>query len=117
MKKSNVFSIIFPTIIMLLMFLTFATDIFNIPDIPAKGIFVIGMVLIFPIAFLIQGIVCVLSKTNLILSLVVSLITYIILMYIFLNDSAYIYVLLYAAFYMIGYITTKICQKMKIFKR
>lgn len=116
MKKSNIFSIIFPTIIMILMFLTFATDIFNIPNVQAKGIFVIGMVLIFPVAFLIQGIVCVLNKTNWILSLVVSLVTYIILMYIFLNDSAYVYVLLYAGFYMIGHITGKLYYKIKTFK-
>lgn len=51
MKKSNIFSIIFPTVIMVLMFLTFATDIFNIPDIQSKSIFVVGMVLIFPISF------------------------------------------------------------------
>ncbi|MGO0807204.1 hypothetical protein ACTPEF_25110, partial [Clostridioides difficile] len=41
-----------PTVIMVLMFLTFATDIFNIPDIQSKSIFVVGMVLIFPISFL-----------------------------------------------------------------
>ncbi|KPI52777.1 membrane protein [Clostridioides difficile] len=116
MKKSSIFSIIFPTIIMVLIFLTFATDIFNIPDIQSKGIFVIGLVLIFPISFFIQGIVCALNKISWILSLIVSLSTYIVLMYIFLNDSAYIYVLLYAAFYMIGHITAKLYYKIKTFK-
>ncbi|MBY2582179.1 hypothetical protein KWW46_12605, partial [Clostridioides difficile] len=88
MKKSNIFSIIFPTVIMVLMFLTFVTDIFNLADVQSKSIFVVGMVLIFPISFLIQGIICVLNKTSWILSLIVSLLTYIVLMYIFLNDSA-----------------------------
>ncbi|WP_236880357.1 hypothetical protein, partial [Clostridioides difficile] len=85
MKKSSIFSIIFPTVIMVLMFLTFATDIFNIPDIQSKSIFVVGMVLIFPISFLIQGIICVLNKTNWILSLIVSLVTYIVLMMSLIN--------------------------------
>lgn len=116
MKKSNIFSIIFPTVIMVLMFLTFVTDIFNLADVQSKSIFVVGMVLIFPISFLIQGIICVLNKTSWILSLIVSLLTYIVLMYIFLNDSAYIYVLLYTAFYMIGYIAAKFYYKIKTFK-
>lgn len=111
MKKSNVITILFPALVMIIVSTIAFTDILNISDIDAKGLIIIGMVLIFPISFLIQGILCALTNTNMILSLGLSISAYIVIMFIFLNDLSIGYTFIYLIAWLIGYFITKFLRK------
>ncbi|MDR5586357.1 MULTISPECIES: hypothetical protein [Clostridium] len=91
-------------------------DVYNTKGIDFKGLFIISLLLLFPLLFLIQGILCAVNNTNivnLIFSFGVSILDYIILMKIYLNDSAFEYVLIYSVLWIIGYTITYIVKKIK----
>lgn len=74
-----------------------------------KGFFIISLVVLFPLLFLIQGMVCAINKTGIIsviLSITVSIVDYMILMYVYLNDSAFDYIIFYFVAWIIGYTLT-----------
>ncbi|WP_435630763.1 hypothetical protein [Clostridium botulinum] len=83
----------------------------NFSGIDFKGIFIISLILLFPILFVIQGILCALNNINIFLSLGVSILDFIILMFIYMNESAFIYNLIYLIFGMIGYLITKTIKR------
>lgn len=113
MKKHNLFTILFPSVIMLLMAMILFTDINSID---LKGLFIISIVALFPLLFLIQGITCVLSNTNFIISLLISIATYKLIMIIFMNDLVYEYILYYVVSFAIGYLISKFIRKINLSK-
>jgi hypothetical protein len=76
-----------------------------------KGIFILSLILLFPVLFLTQGIVCARYNINVFLSLGASILDFVILMIVYLNDSALIYGLIYLTFGVTGYLITKIFTK------
>jgi hypothetical protein len=68
-----------------------------------KGIFLSSLIFIFPLLFLLQGVISGIDNTNIFISIGISLLTYIILMFIYLNSSAFIYAFIYLVFGLIGY--------------
>ena len=74
-----------------------------------KVFFIISLVVLFPLLFFIQGSVCAINKTGIIsviLSITVSIVDYMILMYVYLNDSAFGYIIFYFVAWIIGYTLT-----------
>ena len=91
-------------------------DIYNTVGIDFKGIFIISLFLLFPLLFLIQGSLCAVNNTNMInivFSFGMSILNYILLMQIYLNDSAFVYILIYSALWILGYTITYIVKKIK----
>ena len=118
MKKKNVSIILFPAILMsLLTVVSFSNmDIYNATGFDFKGFFIISLLLLFPLLFLIQGILCAINNANIVIIVFeygISILSYIILMKIYLNDSAFIYILIYSALWIAGYIITYIVSKIK----
>lgn len=113
MKKSNLVTFSFPSLMMILMSVISFTDILSFSDIDLKGLFIISLVLFFPILFIAQGIACALTKSNVFTALIISNLTYLVIMFIFLNDSAMGYILYYSIAYFIGYFLSKLILKLK----
>jgi hypothetical protein len=90
-----------PAILMISLAVISFTDILNAID--AKGIFIIGLLLLFPLLFLGQGMACGRGKGNIVLSLLVSTVTFVIIILIFLNSSALFYIVLYILVSLFGY--------------
>lgn len=114
-RKINIVTIIFPAIIMILIAVLSFSNMRNNFHLDWKGILIISMILGFPLLFFIQGIMSSISKTNIVLSLGISLVTFLMILIIFLNDSALLYALIYLIAgvigYGIGYISLKIKSK------
>lgn len=113
MKKKSLISIFFLVIIMILISIISFSDIFKLSDIDFKGLSIISMVCIFPLLFLIQGIVCVFTNTNIVIPLLVSMCTYIPIMYIFMEGIEIVYVLYYLILFFVGFLISKLIKKFK----
>ncbi|OOM75914.1 hypothetical protein CLPUN_29510 [Clostridium puniceum] len=116
MEKRKVLTMLFPTLSMTIITITSFSNMLNFNAIDFKGIFILSLILLFPLLFLMQGIICAISNINVFLSLGVSILNFIILTMVYLNDSALIYVLIYVTFGVIGYIITKYIVKSKASK-
>lgn len=112
-KKRSVVTILFPALFMTIITIVSFSNIFNFNGIDSKGIFIVSLIALFPLLFFIQGIISAVNNTNVLLSLGVSILNFIILMIVYLNNSAFIYILIYLAFGVIGYIITHIIEKIK----
>lgn len=78
-----------------------------------KGLFIISLVFIFPLLFLIQGILSSINNmtlANIVISFALSIFSYLILMKIYLNNSAFVYIILYPALWILGYSITYILK-------
>lgn len=115
MNKSKIISVLLPTLIMILLSLLFipndTSSSFN--KIDFKGLSILIIILFYPSLFFIEGVAVACTKTNPILALVISLLTFIIILFIFLNSSALIYAVIYSLIYLLGYSITKLCLKYK----
>lgn len=114
MKNKRILIVLFPAF-----FMTIITILGSIPDIinvDFKGILVLSLLLIFPLLFLLQGIICVLGNINVFLSLGVSILDFLILAMICLNSSAFFYIPIYLMLGTIGYLTAKFILKFKTSK-
>jgi hypothetical protein len=93
-RKINEFLILtFPSIIMItitLISFTHPTDYLNL-----KSLFIISLLLLFPIIFLIQAILSVTYKTNYLWSLSISSLTFITIIFLYMNFTALPYLLFY----------------------
>jgi len=107
-KKNRLIDIsivIFPAIFMA--FISFLSFI-NINEVlNLKGLFVISLIFIFPIFFLIQGIFCALREVNYLISLSISVLAFLNIIFILLNGSALVYLVLYILFSLTGYLFAK----------
>lgn len=111
MKVKNIITILFPSLFMTLITVVSFQHMLNYTSLDFKGIFVISLIFLFPILFLIQGITCAITRTNIFLALGVSILDFIILMFVYLNDSAFVYNIIYIVFGIGGYLLTKFSLK------
>ncbi|WP_434302928.1 hypothetical protein [Clostridium botulinum] len=111
MEKRRIITITFPALLMTIITIISFQNMLNFNGIDFKGIFIISLILLFPILFIIQGILCAISHTNVFLSLGVSILDFIILMFVYMNESAFIYNLIYLTCGIIAYLITKSIKK------
>lgn len=114
MNNKGILTVLFPTFFMTI--ITIAVSAPNTGDIDFKWILVLSLLLIFPLLFLLQGIICALGNINVFLSLGVSMLDFLILVMICLNRSAFFYVPIYLMLGTIGYLTAKFILKFKTSK-
>ena len=115
MTKKNMITISFPSIVMIFitLFTNFNLDKFIILD--YKGIFVVSIVVLFPLLLLVQGVISALNRTNILLSLAVSLITTIIVGLVLCSNGTVIqykiisyYSIRYLKYGIVGYLISYI---------
>ena len=115
MTKKNIITISFPSIVMIFitLFTNFNLDKFIILD--YKGIFVVSIVVLFPLLLLVQGVISALNRTNILLSLAVSLITTIIVGVVLCSNGTVIqykiisyYSIRYLKYGIVGYLISYI---------
>lgn len=111
MKVKNIITILFPTLFMTLITVVSFQHMLNYTSLDFKGIFLISLIFLFPILFFIQGITCAITRTNIFLALGVSILDFIILLFVYLNDSAFVYNIIYIVFGIGGYLLTKFSFK------
>ncbi|WP_084031636.1 hypothetical protein [Anaerobacillus arseniciselenatis] len=109
--KISLITTFVPTIIMLMFALVSFTNIFTIED--GKGLFVIGLLLIFPLLFIGQGCACAFGKGNLLLAVAVSTLSFFSIILLFLNSSALFYIILYLIVAFFAYGITLFSQKIQ----
>lgn len=114
MKTKGILTVLLPTFFMTIITITVSTP--NTINVDLKSIFVLSLLLIFPLLFLLQGIICALGNINVFLSLGVSILDFLILVMIYLNDSVFFYGPIYLMLGTIGYLTAKFSFKFKAFK-
>lgn len=117
MEKKIIVTVLFPALFMTIITIVSFSNMINFSDIDFKGIFIMSLILLFPLLFLLQGSICAVTNTNVFLSFGVSILDFIILMVIYLNDSAFIYLFIYLASGLIGYLITKFILKNKVSKK
>ena len=100
-KRSELMIIFFPSVIMVLITLISFSNIFE--ALISHGIFVLSLMLIFPLSFFIQGVLGGYSTLNVHIALSISLVTFIVIVAVALNSSAYVYVPLYLLTGLMGY--------------
>ncbi|MGX4600191.1 hypothetical protein [Faecalimicrobium sp. JNUCC 81] len=104
--KKNVFGNFIPMITMLvIVILGFVLGF--------KGLFIVGIVGIIPISFFIEGVMCSRKNIGWIIPLLVSLIAFFIVIIVFMNDSANVYLKYYAIAYILGYVLEKLISVLK----
>ena len=109
MKRNNLITTLFPSLIMILI-----SIISSYMDL--KGLFIISIVALFPLVLLIQGIFVALNKTNIILALLTSILTFIAVMFILMKAFEIIYIQYYTISFVIGYLVSKILMKLNSLK-
>lgn len=67
----------------------------NVDNLDLKGLFIISLILLFPLLFLIQGLFSSKLNINYPLSLLISLVSFILILVVYMNSSAYIYLIAY----------------------
>lgn len=102
MNKKNTSIALFPTVIMILICFIQRSSIFKIRSMDLKGLLIVSIVLIFPMVFLIQGIVATANNANKIVSLGVSLISYLVYLIFTMKEIALMYIVFYFVLYMVG---------------
>lgn len=115
MRKRCIITILIPAFFMTIIVIVSFSNMRNFNGIDYKGIFILSLILLFPLLFFLQGILCPISNTNVFLSLGVSILNFIILMMVYLNDSALIYIFIYIACGVIGYLISNSIVK-RLFK-
>ena len=113
MKKKNVVTVLFPLLFMTIITIISFSNMLDFKGIDFKGIFILSLILLFPLLFLLQGIICAINNTNVFLSLGVSILNFIILLMVYLNESAAIYILIGLTLGAVGYLITKLIVKIK----
>ncbi len=117
MKMKSAITILFPALFMTIITMILFSNMFSFSEINIKEISIVSLILLFPLLFLIQGILSAVNNINILFTLGVSILNFIILMIVYLNDSAFIYILIYLAFGIVGYIITNIIVKVKSSKK
>lgn len=116
MKIKNIITVIFPTLFMTLITVVSFKNMLNFNGIDFKGIFISSLIFLFPLLFFIQGLTCAITRTNIFLAFGISILDFIILMFVYMNDSAFIYNIIYIVFGISGHLLTKFCLKNSSFK-
>lgn len=111
MEKRSILIALHIAVPVLIMFILACISDTTSDDLFAKGLLVTSLLLYYPILFLLQGSVAALMKTNIFLSLGVSIAIFIIILIIWLNSSAIIYIFAYSIIFLIGYGLTHTIRK------
>lgn len=104
--KKNVFGNFIPTITMLV--IVIISHVFRL-----KGLFIVGIVGIIPISFFIEGVMCSRKRIGWIIPLILSLTVFFIVIIVFMNDSANVYLKYYLVAYILGYVLEKLISALK----
>lgn len=107
MQKKQIISIWFPGVFMSIITIYTLSGLFKVDSVEAKGVFLFSLIIVFPVLFLLQGIICAITASGVVLNIGVSIGTYVALMLIYLNSSAIAYVFIYGIAWVIGYLLTK----------
>ena len=113
MKKKSVVTVLFPAVFMIIITIVGFFNKLDFNGIDYKSIFILTLTLLIPLLFLLQGIISAITNTNIFLSLGVSILYFILLMIVYLNESASIYILIGLALGAVGYLITKLIVKIK----
>lgn len=70
------------------------------------GLIVISLMFLFPLLFFLQGIYSAKKKVNILLSSITSIASYLIILFVFLNETALIYLAPYIVLVFLGYFFT-----------
>lgn len=110
-KKISV--ILGPSIIMTLISLICFSEVQFLSEMDRKGLFIISLIIVFPIICFIQGVFTAANNYRILKALGTTIIMFLILLFIYLNSSALIYSLVYIMFGINGYATYNIIKKIK----
>ena len=113
MKKKSVVTVLFPSVFMIILTIVGFFNKLDFNGIDYKAIFILTLTLLIPLLFLLQGIISAITNTNIFLSLGVSILYFILLMIVYLNESASIYILIGLTLGAVGYLITKLIVKIK----
>lgn len=105
LKIANI--VVPPLLILLLMFLAFN----NANDLTSMGLTFNSLMVFYPLIFLFQGIFSALLKSNIYLTITISLLSFVLVIFIWLNSSALGYVLVYAILAVLGFAGTNLIMK------
>ncbi len=111
MGKKNISIALFPTILVILICFIQRNSIFILNSMDLKGLSIISVVLVFPIVFLVQGVLAMVNNTHKILALGVSLISYLIYLFFIMKESTLIYIAFYIVWYVIGILIGSVIKK------
>lgn len=111
MEKRNILIALHIAVPGLIMFILAYISDTTSDNLFAKGLLLTSILLYYPILFVLQGSVAALLKTNIFLSLGISIAVFIIILIIWLNSSAIIYIFAYLIIFLIGYSLTHSIRK------
>lgn len=111
MKNKTILTILFPTLVMIVISTICFTDILK--SIDTKAIFILSLFTIFPICFLVQGVLCKLNKVNILISLATSSLIFTIIIFMYMNSTALIYLMINLISGILGYCTTYLLNRIK----
>ncbi|MFC7745923.1 hypothetical protein ACFQU8_01525 [Lentibacillus kimchii] len=104
--------IIVPVLIMFtLVILSFSNIVYDAGSLNSMNLIIESLILYYPILFFVQGLVCALLKANILLSLGISLAAYMVIMFMWLNSSGLIYILVYVLMGFLGYSLVLLVKK------
>lgn len=120
MTKKNIITILFPSIVMIFITLLTNSNLDKSIMLDYKGIFVVSIVVLFPLLLLVQGVISALNRTNILLSLGLSLITTIIIGVVLCSNGKNIqyeiishYSIRYLKYGIVGYLISYIVIKIR----
>ena len=105
-RRSRFITALFPTVGMILVTILTFTNLFNPQD--SMGLFILSLLIFFPALFFGQGMACSYGKGSLLVSLLISLVTFGVILVRFMNSTAAVYGLMYIAAALLGYGAPKI---------
>ncbi|MGX9135240.1 hypothetical protein ACWV26_12840 [Rummeliibacillus sp. JY-2-4R] len=109
---SKIAGIVFPAFTMLTLTVLAMFGAFGEGDVN-KSFFLLGLTIIFPLAFLVQGISCAINRINPLIALGVSLIAYALVIYTMLDQSYWNFAIYYLIFWLVPYFIIKIVKMRK----
>lgn len=96
----KIVQMIFPALIMIgLTYYAFSAS----DDLFTKQFILNALIIYFPVLFLLQGAFCAFLRENIIVSIAISVVGFITVIFVWLNSSALIYLVLYVILWLIGY--------------
>ena len=107
---SKIAGIMFPAFTMLTLTVLSVFGLFGEGDVN-KSFFILGLTIIFPLTFLVQGISSALNKINPFIALFVSYIAFAVILMAFLDQSYWRFTIYYLVFWLMGYVGIKAFQK------
>ncbi len=113
---SKIAGIVFPAFTMLTLTVLAMFGAFGEGDVN-KSFFLLGLTIIFPLAFLVQGISCAINSINPLIALGVSMAAYALVLFTLLDQSYWNFAIYYLIFWLVPYFVTKMIKKRKINKK